>query len=64
MKIRSNLTAGMTQEECQTSRDYYKDMVQTGACAGQSGRAGACTKHVKNGVCTKTCPYPPFTMPC
>jgi hypothetical protein len=64
MKVQSNIHAGMTQQECQSQRDNYKHMVQTGACEGQSGRQGACTTTVKNGVCTKTCPYPPFTMPC
>ena len=32
MKVQSNICAGMTYEECDAQRNYYKNMAQSGKC--------------------------------
>jgi hypothetical protein len=34
MKIQSNVHAGMTYEECDAQRNYWKGMAQSGHCTG------------------------------
>jgi len=67
MKIQSNLRAGMTFQQCDTERNYYKNMVRSGKCHGPANPpVGACHKVFNNaGKCLyKECPYPPFQLPC
>ena len=67
MRVQSNLRAGMTFLECDSQRNYYKNMVRSGKCHGEpTPVAGACHKVFNaNGKCLhKECPYPPFQLPC
>lgn len=67
MKIQSNLHAGMTFQECDTQRNWYKNHVRNGTCSGTpSPQPGACHKVFDSvGTCLyKECPYPPFQQPC
>jgi len=67
MKIQSNLHAGMTFQECDQQRNWYKDHVRAGTCSGQpQAPMGACKKVFDStGRCLyKQCPYPPFQQPC
>jgi len=34
MKVHSDLRAGMTYQQCDSQRNYYKSMVQGGHCGG------------------------------
>jgi hypothetical protein len=34
MKVQSNIRAGMTYQECDSQRNAYKSMVQSGHCTG------------------------------
>ena len=91
MQIQTNLHAGMTFQECDAARNWYKNQVKTNSCQGlypgpmpgplpgpipgpmpgpvpnptpDDPVFGACSESWDMGVCTKTCPYPPFNMPC
>ncbi|MFM8323099.1 MAG: hypothetical protein ACKOC5_19485 [Chloroflexota bacterium] len=89
MKLQTNLHAGMTFEECDSQRNWYRNMVKLNRCGAgpipgpvpnpnpgpmpgpvpnptpvDGPLVGACSENWYMGQCTKTCPYPPFTMPC
>jgi len=44
MKIKSDLHAGMTYQECDAQRSYWKNMAQSGHCTGYNPQP----------------PYPPY----
>lgn len=67
MKIQTDLHAGMTFQECDAQRNWYKNHVRAGTCDGTpSPLPGACKKVFDSqGKCLyKQCPYPPFQMSC
>ncbi len=67
MKIKSDLRAGMTFQECDSQRNWYKNNVRAGTCEGSGNPPpGACKKVFDSkGTCLyQSCPYPPFQLPC
>jgi hypothetical protein len=67
MKIQSDLHAGMTFQQCDSQRNFYKNHVRAGTCSGEPSQPlGACHKVFDTkGTCLyKECPYPPFNLPC
>jgi hypothetical protein len=48
MKVKSDIRAGMSFEECDTQRNYYKSLVQSGRCVPNPNPPG---------------PYPPNPYP-
>ncbi len=53
MKIKSDLHAGMTYEECDAQRNYWKGMAQSGHCTGVNPQPYPPTPYPPT-------PYPPY----
>jgi hypothetical protein len=67
MKVRSNLTAGMTFAECDAQRNYWKSMAQStpNSCGSSSSSGGGYVNGVwypdQSGVCNTGTTPPPTT---